>query len=437
MGKKLKSNSSLSTQAVQNTEFSPEYRAAKAMFLLNEDMRYFGSVNGLFRGIIDVKKEILCRIGRPAWNKMTQEELDKTINKYFVNSYMEQSAESSFNLSSDISELTDSLLHKSKNKLAKSRRDSFEFIMEDDHQDGFSGPFSWKTRSLEDLSFPSTPETEAKLKKRPTSPVPLATKEQEQQNGAQEELDVIPYLTLDELRQELKKNYEEAKAARLKMQEMKSPASKNAPEGITKAAVNARLGSRKLASVVKRPELNGMPLSPADLKPASALRPVNQDRLKSNASANDTHLNEIRQFHFRSPPEPLPRPKNHSRSGSSSEQPSSPVAVQDVVDDFERACSNGSHSGKSPRHASSLNSTIRSPRRDSASVKSDKSPRRHSSASRSSRSGSFSKSKPESPEKSTLKEISEGLNQSHETRALQSPNGAAEADNLMELFKNW
>ncbi len=125
MGKKPKVSSTLAASSVQNTEYSPEFRATKAMFLLNEYMGYFSSLNGLCRQIVDVQREVLCRIGRSGWNKMTQEELDKTLNKHFITNHIGQNTESSMN--NDPSEQANSLLPKSKQK-TKSRRDSLQSL---------------------------------------------------------------------------------------------------------------------------------------------------------------------------------------------------------------------------------------------------------------------------------------------------------------------
>ena len=120
-------------------------------------------------------------------------------------------------------------------------------------------------------------EIKAKQQESTTSP-----KETEGKSETVED-EVRPCMSLDELRTELKRSYREQQAARRKMQQQKSP--KKQPECITKTAVNSRLASTRSASVssAKRPELNGMPVSPADLKPANSLRPVGQERLKSNS----------------------------------------------------------------------------------------------------------------------------------------------------------
>ncbi len=144
---------------------------------------------------------------------------------------------------------------------------------------------------------------------------------------------------------------------------------------------------------------------------------------------------ESRQFHFRSPPEPLPRPKSHSRSSSSEKMIQGDARNLDDEDSNwlgKRTQSAGSYSGisprrgsyslksphhesvsiksgKSPRHDSVSNSSGKSPRHDSVSNANGKSPR-HDSVSKSRRSGSFSK-KATSPDKISVKELSEDLNQ--------------------------
>ncbi len=109
-----------SLSLAQNAEFSPEARAAKAMFMLNEYMRYFGSINGLCKQIVEVEKEVLCRIGRAAWNEMTQEELDRVLDKHIVNKYI------TGQLSTEEGQ-TESLLPKPKSK-SKAKRDSLHFL---------------------------------------------------------------------------------------------------------------------------------------------------------------------------------------------------------------------------------------------------------------------------------------------------------------------
>ena len=99
-------------------------------------------------------------------------------------------------------------------------------------------------------------------------------------SGASESEDEVTLsMTLDQLRRELRRNYEEQQAARLKIRQLeveKNFGVQKEPEGITKAAVKRR-STRNRNDRATSDNMGGLPVSPADLKSASKLRPVNRD----------------------------------------------------------------------------------------------------------------------------------------------------------------
>lgn len=152
--------------------------------------------------------------------------------------------------------------------------------------------FLFLSKSLENLTFPPTPDVKEERKQ-----IEEQTRDNDQESTnsekpglseAQEsEDDVTMLISLDQLRKKLIRNYKEQQEARLKMREMeaeKNPGSPRKPERITKAAVKERLDSLNSPIVIggKRADI-GIPISPADLKPVIALKPVNRDRLRANA----------------------------------------------------------------------------------------------------------------------------------------------------------
>ena len=155
--------------------------------------------------------------------------------------------------------------------------------------------FFFFSKSLENLTFPPTPDVKEERKQ-----IEEQTRDNDQESENLEkagssdaqgsEDDVTMLISLDQLRKQLIRNYKEQQEARLKMREIeaeKHPGSLKKPERITKAAVKERLESLNSPIAIggKRADM-GMPISPADLKPVTALKPVNRDRLRANAPHN-------------------------------------------------------------------------------------------------------------------------------------------------------
>ena len=110
---------SLTTSPLQNTDHnSIQAQKARAMMLLNEYMRYFGTVNGLYRQVVDVQRDVVCSLGRAAWRTLTQEELDKAFDSQIVYSYMQGS----------VPEATETIDLFPKRKSKTERRDSMQYI---------------------------------------------------------------------------------------------------------------------------------------------------------------------------------------------------------------------------------------------------------------------------------------------------------------------
>ena len=149
------------------------------------------------------------------------------------------------------------------------------------------------TKSLQDLKFPPTPDmNESRQLGNVNGRTSKELRDLIQLNGSEgsdaseSEEEVTQYVTLDQLKKELRRNYEEQQAARLKMREMeaeKHPGSPRIPEKITKTAVLERIGLGNAGhQTAKKPELKRMTISAADLKSASSLKPVNREKLKSH-----------------------------------------------------------------------------------------------------------------------------------------------------------
>ena len=89
----------------------------------------------------------------------------------------------------------------------------------------------------------------------------------------------MPSVTLDELRRELRKSYEEQQSSRLKMRQIeaeKKGGYSKTPERITKEAVKQMRSPTRNGRYVSDSG-SGLPVSPSDLKPTTALRPVNKE----------------------------------------------------------------------------------------------------------------------------------------------------------------
>lgn len=115
---------------------------------------------------------------------------------------------------------------------------------------------------------------------------------------SESEDEVIPSMTLEQLRRELRKNYEEQQAARLKMRQLdaeKNFGVQKKPEGITKAAVAQRTSPTRKGRHMSD-NYAGLPVLPADLKPASALKPVSREKVTSLTEISPTKCTYVMFF---------------------------------------------------------------------------------------------------------------------------------------------
>jgi len=249
----------------------------RALAVLGQYIHYFRSVNGLYRNIVHMQAEVVSRHGKHRWQRLSQEHQDQAFNSYFIKDTHSNTQQSGQEKESPTSiEL--------ENHTLPDRRDSLQSVL--DH-DSFSGPFTWKSKSIQNLAFPSTPElTRAPREKEGSklfSNSALLQLKSTSTENAENSDEAKSLVTIEQLRRTLVRNYEEQQLAREKIRRLEAEKNfQREPERITKHAVKKRR-SPSHTDPNRSITMGGFPVSPADLKNATRLRAVNKDFSCSNS----------------------------------------------------------------------------------------------------------------------------------------------------------
>ena len=115
----VEGSSTLSSDDHQDTTRSSKTRALK---VLGEYMRYFSSVNGLYRNIVHMQAEVVSKYGQRRWKNLSQEHQDEAFNRHIINTENSQSKTKSGLEEVDNAEWEET------NRAPRNRRDSLQSV---------------------------------------------------------------------------------------------------------------------------------------------------------------------------------------------------------------------------------------------------------------------------------------------------------------------
>lgn len=207
---------------------------------------HFSTYGKIGKTIIDNHKYVINKLGKE-YDNLTSHDFDKELNKELIRDRAirkyEVEAEDFYLNNADWFPRIRTIKFNEDEETGSIYSDFSDFI-----HDGFAGPFSWETKSLQELRFPPTPEAERKNNNN------VNTKNKKNKNKKASSTDLTTndhrnYETLEELRGRLYKNYNEAKVQREKYLNINSVKTK---EEIAQKSINGYRNKKKIGQNIHK-----------------------------------------------------------------------------------------------------------------------------------------------------------------------------------------